>query len=78
MIPFFLFFYLNSDLDYVEGDFPTSNLRPAAASAGGFDDDAFIQQHFGGFFNGNNFNPFNGFGGIGFGSFGGYKPWYKG
>lgn len=72
--------YLPADLDYVEGDFPTSNLRPAAVpSAGGFNDDAFFQQHFGGIFGGNVFNPFNNFGGVGFGSFnGGYKPWYKG
>lgn len=76
MIPFC---YLLIDLDYVEGDFPTSNLRPAVApSSAGFDDDSLFQHHFGGFFNGNIFNPFNNFGGVGFGSFGGYKPWYKG
>lgn len=72
----------NVDLDYVEGDFPTSNLRPAAnPAANGFSDDTsdILQHHFGGFFDGNFFNPFNSFGGIGFGSsFNGYKPWYKG
>lgn len=77
--------YLQIDLDYVEGDFPSSNLRPGAVavpSASGFDDgntDLF-NQHFNGFFNGggNVFNPFNNFGSIGFGGFNNYKPWYKG
>lgn len=70
-------------MDYVEGDFPTPNLRPAAVpSSSAFDDPSDIfQQHFGGFFGGgggNVFNPFNNFGGIGFGPFNNYKPWYKG
>lgn len=70
------------DLDYVEGDFPTPNLRPVPVpSSGGFGEDPsnIFQQHFGGFFGGNVFNPFENFGGLGgFGPFGNYKPWYKG
>lgn len=73
-----------TDLDYVEGDFPTSNLRPAGIPASnGFDDGSsdLFQHHFGNIFNGNIFNPFNSFGsagGVGFGAFNNYKPWYKG
>jgi hypothetical protein len=70
-------------LDYVEGDFPASNLRPAAIpSSGEFGGDDSLDpfQHFGGFFGagGNVFNPFGNFGGIGFGPINSYKPWYKG
>lgn len=71
-----------TDLDYVEGDFPSPNLRPAPVpAAGGFGEDpsSIFQHHFGGFFGGNVFNPFENFGGLGgFGPFGNYKPWYKG
>lgn len=77
----FSFLPAQADLDYVEGDFPTSNLRPAAIPpSGGFgaDPSDIFQQNFGGFLNGNFFNPFHGFGGAGFGSFNNYKPWYKG
>lgn len=74
---------LQLDLDYVEGDFPTPNLRPAPVpSSGGFGDGQsnFFQHNFGGFgFGGNIFNPFDNFGGFGFGGpFTNFKPWYKG
>lgn len=72
-------------LDYVEGDFPAPNSRPAAIPASSeFGDDTsnLFQHHFGGIFNGDIFNPFNSFGGIGFGTFNNgfsnFKPWYKG
>ena len=71
-----------TDLDYVEGEFPTRNLQPSPVPSGGsFGEDTsdLFQHHFGGFFGGNAFNPFGNFGGIGFGpGFGAYKPWYKG